>query len=298
MSNFGLMTSDLQLLTMGKLLPADLQSLLNRAQREEVEAYPWSFLFTNTVVNSIAVLNAGTVAVTTNSATVIGTGTAFPALALLPPVRAFIHIGTSNIAIPIASVSGPNNLTMSSPWAGAALPSTAYNIIIPVYSVVGFIEVYAIRQILELTKRSREYINRVDPARLAIGGNPSIEWCPWGFDSSGNIQIEIWPPPSAAVPYLIEGKIGAATMALPTDLPQVPTSVISNKALSMACDSLLASSGNDKWGTLSDKYYGIYKEELEKAQTADVARQNLRPDGVRNNPGLDFYASHDTTVIR
>lgn len=294
------MTSDLTLLGMAKLLNTDFQSLLNRAQREEVEAWPWSFLLTNYVLYSAAVQSAGTITATQGSSTVTGVGTSF---SLPANSRSYLHVGTSQVAIPILSSANGTTLTLgdnvAQAWNGATQSGVDYNIITPVYSIVGFIEVYEVKQILPLTKVSRESLNLRDPARLATGGNPSVCWAPAGFDSSGNIQIELWEPPSAQTPYVVEGKLAPATMVNNSDQPQIPSAVLENKALMMACDAMFLSSGDAKYFQLGQKYQGIYAEELEKAKTADAARQNQREMKGRDvRFGLDVIASHDMGTVR
>lgn len=289
------MLSDLQLLGMAKLLQTDFGALLNRAQREEVEAWPWSFLLTNYVLYSALQQSAGTVTLTPGSSTVVGAGTSF---SLPQNTRSFLHVGTSNVALPILSSSDGQHLVLgdnaAQAYNGAAISGSAYNIITPVYSVAGFIEVYQVKQILPLEKVSRESLNERDPARLATGGNPSVAWAPAGFDASGNIQIELWESPSSQAPYVIEGKLGAATMANNSDQPQLPSAVLEAKALSMACDAMYLSSGDEKYFQLGQKYQGAYQEELDKAKTADSQRQNQRKMQAGSiRFGLDVIASHD-----
>ena len=296
MASYGQMQADLALLAMGQLLNTDFGALLNQAQREEVEAWPWSFLLTNYVLNAVAVQTAGTISVSTGSAIVTGVGTSFTQQA---NTQIFLHIGSSQVALPIASIQSGTQLTLSSAWTGAAVSGGSYNIITPVYSIVGFIEVYTVKQIVELTNVSREYINATDPARLAVGGNPSVAWAPAGFDSAGNIQIEIWEPPSSVLPYIVEGKLGPATMVNDSDQPQVPSAVLEYKAMYKACDALTANSGDARWATLSDKYERKYLTELEKAQTADQQRQNQRRIfNKRPSYGLDVISDHDLDPIR
>ena len=290
------MQTDLNLLAMGSLLSTDFGTLINSVQRDEVEAWPWSFLLSNFVLNSVPVQSAGTITINTGATLVIGSGTAFFAT---PNTQSFIHVGASNVALPIASIAGATHLTLSAPWTGAPISGGTYNIITPIYSIVGFLEVYAVKQILELTNVSRELLNTMDPARLATGGNPSVSWAPAGFDANSNVQIEIWEPPSNVLPYIVEGKLAAATMVNPADLPQLPTAVIENKALWKVCMANYASTGDQRWGTMAQSYYQIYEAELGKAQTADQQRANQRRIfNTRPSFGLDVIATHDMTVVR
>ena len=286
------MQAELLLQAMAKLLSADITTLLNAANREEVESgWPWDFLFSNYVLYSAAPLSAGTISVTQGSALVTGVGTSFTTVA---NAQSFINIGGSNISIPIASVQTTTQLTLTSPYMGANISGTSYSISTNVYSVVGFQEVYNVRQIIDLEKTSREQLNLMDPARIANGGAPSIQWAPAGFDAAGNIQIELWEVPSAVYPYVCEGKLAAAVMVNPTDLPQIPSAVIMNKTLWKTALACYMSNGNPKYKDIAAKFESVYRDELDKAKEADSRRQQQRyitsPDRYL---GLDILATHD-----
>lgn len=286
------MQSEIQLQIMANLLNADATTLLNAANREEVESgWPWDFLFGNYVLYSAAPQSVGTIAVTQGSAIVTGSGTSFAAVT---NAQSFINIGGSNISIPIASVQTTTQLTLTSPYMGANISGTSYSISTNVYSVIGFQEVYNVRQIIDLEKTSREQLNLMDPARIANGGAPSVQWAPAGFDAAGNIQIELWEVPSAVYPYVCEGKRGAVTMVNPTDLPQIPSAVIMNKCLWKSALAVYMSKGNDKYKAIADKFESVYRDELDKAQVADSRRQQQRyitsPD---RRLGLDILSTHD-----
>ena len=180
------------------------------------------------------------------------------------------------------------------PWNAPTITG-AYSIIPPVYSVPAFLEIYNVRQIIDLTKISREALNLKDPARLETGGSPSDEWCPAGWDASGNPQIELSQVPASALPYVVEGKLAAAVMINNTDLPRIPSAVIENKAMWKCAMALFASNGNARYKGMADTYYKIYQEELDKAQTADSRRQQqIASTAQPVNRGLDYYALHDT----
>src|SRR5665213_3210162 len=292
MANFGIMQGDLQLLAMAKLLAADVGVLLNSCQRDEVESgWPWLFLLTNQVVNTVAPQSQGTASAVQGSPVINGIGTSF----FLPPnAQSFINIGGSNIALPILSVQSGAQLTLTQPWPSQSTPNTCYSIITTVYSAPGFIEIYNIRQIIDLTKISREALNINDPARMQTGGSPSDGWAPAGFDSSGNVQFELSQVPASALPYVVEGKLGAKTMVNDNDLPQIPSSVLENKAMWKCAMALYAANGNARYKGLADTYYQIYQQELDKAQIADSRRQQQIASTTNPvNRTLDYFATHD-----
>ena len=293
MASYGQMQAELQLLGMAKLLSTDTGTLLNSCQRDEVESgWPWSFLLTNIVVNTVAPQQQGTASAVQGSAVINGNGSNW----FLPAnAKSFINIGGSDIALPILSVQSGVQLTLTQPWPSQSVANTAYSIITPIYSVLGFIEVYNVRQIIDLTKISREALNINDPARQETGGSPSDEWADAGWDASGNYQIELSQVPASALPYVVEGKLGAAVMVNDSDLPQIPSAVLENKAMWKCAMALYAGNGNAKYKGLADTYYTIYQQELDKAQTADSRRQTQIASTTNPvNRTLDYFALHDT----
>lgn len=297
MATYGQMLAELQLTVMAKLLSADVGLLLNQAQRDEVEAgWPWGFLYSNFVLNSAAPQSAGTISVNQGSPIVTGVGTSF---ADPGNSQSLISFGSANgVSIPIKSFDSSTQVTLTANWMGASLSGSSYSIKTPVYSVVGFQEVYNIRQINDLVKISREEINRSDPARLSTGGSPSTYWADAGWDSSGNCQVELWEVPAAVLPYVVEGKLAVATMVNNSDLPQIPSTVIVNKAMMKCALALYASNGDARYMQLATKYEAWYADALEKAKHADSRRQQqiqMASPGLAI--GLDIYATHDVVLI-
>lgn len=292
MANLLQMQSELQLQVMAKLLGTDVTLLLNQAQREEVESgWPWGFLLTNFVLYPAAPQSGGSISVVQGSDQVVGVGTSFslPALA-----QSWIHIGFSQTPIPIASVQSGLGLTLTQPWMGPNISGTSYNIFTPVYSAPGFLEIYNIRQIIDLNKVSRESINLKDPSRLASGGSPATEWADAGWDAAGNPQFELWESPASVVPYIIEGKLAAATMVNPTDLPQIPSAVLQASCMMKCCYALHLSNGDNRYKIMGDKYAELYLASLENAKQADARRQQqIKARQPSYQIGLDILATHD-----
>lgn len=169
-----------------------------------------------------------------------------------------------------------------------------------VYSVPGFIEIYNIRPPIggpggDLVKISRELLNILDPTRLQLGGDPCEQWCDAGWDTDGNLQIELHTVPASIMPYIAEGKVRTAVMVNDTDRPLIPSAVIVNKAMWKCAMSLFAGNGEQRYSAMADTYYTIYKDELDRAQTADSRRQQqIKSTTEPVHRGLDYIATHDT----
>lgn len=300
MANFGTMTSDLRLLLMAKLQDADIQSFINQAQREEVEAFEWSFLLTNSVLYTAASQVTGTISLSQGSASVVGVGTNF----VLPANSVSqINIGTPTGSTPYPVIAAPTTtqLTLAQPFFGNSVAGISYNLSTTVYSIIApngapFIEIYNVRGPggFDLEEISREVLNQKDPSRTTYGGNPPTQWANAGFDANGNVQIELWPVNTAVNAFVIEGKIGAATMSANTDLPQIPSVVVETKAAMLAYTALYASNGNPKYLQLAKSQEARYGDERNKAQFADMQRTvTKRMENRRPLYGLDIYAVKD-----
>lgn len=299
MSSFIQMTNDLSLLGMASLLQTDFGALINKCQREEVESWDWSFLYTNVIINTVIQYTTGTVTVTQGSATVTSSGATFtPAMN-----KWWIRVGATLTTPVIVSYLSPTTLTLSTPWGGATTTNTVYSLFPLYYDVFPLIEVQRVRQIDFLTETSQEALNRIDPSRLSTGGSPSLRWspAPWNNPTSiGHFQVELWPVPSANLPYIVDGKMGSIDMVNPTDLPLIPSAVLEAKAMMYACRALFASSGSPKWGSMADKYKDDYVYERDAARVADNRRKvtlGMSATGSRGgvNLGIDYVAVHDAS---
>lgn len=287
---YGSMLSDMALAGMAQLNDDDFGAFLNRAQAEEVDAYAWSFILTNTVVYSAAPYSVGTVSVNQGSAVVTGAGTAWTAAFANFQIR----FGPSSMLLPVASIDSATQLTLTVPWMGAAISGSDYSLSQSYYPIAGAKEVTAVKQVVYLDKLSREELNLADPQRLSVGGAPALTWAPAPY-LAGVLQVELWPVPSAVLPYVVEYRQTAVTMVEDTDIPMVPAAVLEAKAMKYSAQSLLASSGDPRWGALASQWDAVYHEELEKAQYADKQRTLTKspPTGSVNLFGMDFLPDHD-----
>lgn len=276
MATFKTMKDDLTLLSMSGLVSADIGSLLNKVQREEVEEYPWSFLFTNVVITGTIPYTTGTVTLTQGSATVTSSGATFTN----NMVNWFLFSGPTLTTPTLASFATATTLTLSTAWQLPTITTTfAFQPLY--YDVFPLREVYEVRQIDILLATSQAELNLKDPSRIATGGQPSLEWAPAPFRSAGftfaptdtgHHQIELWPRTSMALPYILNGKLGAIDMVNDSDQPMLPSTVLEAKAMMYLCRATFANNGNAKWLQLAETYSADYVMELEKAKSEDLGR--------------------------
>ena len=308
MSTYQQMQQDMQLLGMASLIQQDFGSLINKCQREEVESYPWSFLFKEVTVNATPVVTGGLATVATGSSAIaFQAGFSPQALGVLPGW--FIWLGPS-LTIPfiikavVSSIGGGGGVILTVPYQLPSLVAMGVSMQPLYYSIAPLHSVARVRQIDSLIETSRGQLDSLDPSRIATGGAPAIRWAFAPFDfpfpsstsatSQNNAQIELWPRPSCALPYLVDGKCGPIDMVNPTDLPMIPSQVLEAKAMMYACRAVFASSGNPKWLSLSEAYRTDYSLELEKAKHEDSKR--VTPKGITSWGGRRLFdASIDVT---
>lgn len=287
--SFGTMQNDLSLVGMANLIQSDLGALLNRAQSEEMEQQIWSFSLTNFVLYTSAPYSTGTITCTPGSATVVGVGTTW--------TTAFngyqMRFGNSGMALGVAAVVDPTHLTLTFPWNGISQTGIHYVLQQSLYPVPNAHEVTSVKNLVLLDKTSRETLNQNDPQRLSVGGNPCLAWAPAPY-LNGVLQIELWPVPSAPVPYVVEYRAAATPMVNLTDMPQVPSAVLEAKAMMYACQASYASNGAPQWATLMDKAEKQYLKERDDALYADGKVIKTQKASNPTPPfGLDFLPSHD-----
>src|SRR6185437_5882496 len=123
-----------------------------------------------------------------------------------------------------------DSVTLSVPWMGAAISGSDYSLSQSYYPIPGAKEVTAVKQVVYLDKLSREELNLADPQRLSVGGAPALTWAPAPY-LAGVLQNELWPVPSAVLPYVVEYRQTAVTMVELTDIPMVPAAVLEAKAM-------------------------------------------------------------------
>lgn len=182
------------------------QKLVNRAWRDIKDSRRWSFLKAETVIQTPATVNNGSVTVTQSSATVVGdaaANVAWAAIAADLPNRIF-RLGLGPIYT-IASYTPPN-LILNFPYGESSAATQAYQIIKMYYpapmdftrweSIIDPVSAYAF--ILDWTK---EELDRADPQRGAI--NLPHRMVSYKFDQINKLWLyEMWPAPTVIRNYM------------------------------------------------------------------------------------------------
>lgn len=116
-------------------------------------------------------------------------------------------------------------------WPGVAVAAgTSYSIFKTIYPVdSSFKQIWDVVHQISLKKKTQSYFNKIDPSRTSTSSSP-IAWALAESTSIGDVQIEIYPIPTAVVLLRVYGKVGALTLA-DADTPKLPEDLIEDHAL-------------------------------------------------------------------
>ena len=179
-----------------------VKNWINHAVRRILDRRLWYGLMLKGQLVSPPFYSAGSVALTTNSATVVGTGTAFTT----DMVGRSLRVGYNNPIYNIIAVTDATHLTLELPWGGPSYSSVGYFIAQYYYSIPNIKFIFdAIN--LQLQRRmwtnlTQATLNARDPSRIQIMYSWGIAAMP--PDPNGNYQVELYPAAmiQQAIPYL------------------------------------------------------------------------------------------------
>lgn len=267
MANFGVMQSWIALLVQAELTNDQIGTLINLSDLEECEDYQWERLKAQTSINSFARLPFPSVSVTQGSATVVSNGAMFP-----PVTNQFVLVVSGQTFAPlpvVANALSSTTLTLTTPYPAVSNPIASASLFPLWYSVPGFQQVFGVAQQIDLVQTTHEQLNLYDPARQEYA-SPAYNWAPGGRDINDYAQIELWPIETAANAYIVYGLRGHIDMVNATDLPAVPSNVVTAKAAMKACESIYALRGDQRWLSMMQKYQSDYEEARDRARLADA----------------------------
>jgi hypothetical protein len=190
-----------------KMLPAIDQDLIDGwihdRYVEILDRLPWQRRELQVTIQTVAPISAGTIALTTGSASVTGTGTSWASTI----TGLGLWVAGRSEFYEVTYVSG-TALSLDRPYEGATATGVAYKV---------FQSVYALPSDCKILKDVRSLKNgEMQPwdSRSVIGevfGAPQT-WRPMMDATNGQQQIEVWPIPSAveslAVRYVAEDTSG------------------------------------------------------------------------------------------
>ena len=273
----------------------DIAGILTASNAEIVSSWNWSRRNVWTILNTLTPVS---LIVTGTQGSSVVTGTGFQAghvgdLIRLSNLSTFYRIKsvTPGVSCVLADMQG--NVIV---FPEATMPNTSAQIFQYIYSLPADCEI--VLDVLydsKLDEKDRSFFETIDPQRVGTADAPS-GWCNLGRDSSGNVQIALFPVPSAAHSLRVNYQ-KVADMSAPTDQPLYRADLLKWMAGETAAAFLLARTGDQAWATLADKYHGRYEEAFESAKADDLSKSSA-PTAISTDEGLglysdDFLVSHD-----
>ena len=286
------MIRNIMLLVPG-LAPEEVKSLLNSAyltlSREE-----WNYLLISYTIPTSSIYSTGTISISSDGV-VTGTGTSFTS----SMVGSFLRCYYSDAFFTISSYTNTTTLTLSD-WTGETVTDESYSIFKTIYTLPStFSTLHDVIYQCPLEKRSQSIFNSYDPYRSASASAP-LYWAHAGFDSSGNLQFEVYPVPSDIVPLRCYGRRKITLLSSDSDTPYLPEDLIEAKT---AYDALLLKLSRDPsgaWKDLLPQFRERYLDTYDHVRSEDRYRGDF-PDKVKDRfstqtlvtPSDSFWYNHD-----
>ena len=265
--------------------------------REKIEELwyreAWSWRQDEGILATVAPKTAGTVTLNATPTLVDGTSTAFVAA----DVGRKLRVANDNTYYEVTAVSG-QQLTLETAYTGTAFTASAYSLFRNIYALAtNFKEMISIAYWWRLSEGTVGGVDRYD-ARRAFTSQQPVSFIYRGEDSTGIMQVEISPVPSAAigVHYVYRNK--PPTWADTTYVP------FNETALTYLCasDALyqLAIEHHEQANSfiaVADKYQALGQNALAEHSFADTKLRGIQKS-VRDIAGDilwsdDYSTAHD-----
>ncbi len=179
--------------------PVLLKGYVNDRHHTIINHYPWSRIRQiDTILQTVAVYQTGTIAFTAGLNTLTGTGTTWTAGMTGRRIRNVVDNEYYTFTY-VSTTTG----TIDRLYEGETAALASYKIWQPIYAlptdidVLESIKIFA--QNVDIDQTDQESLDKLDASRLLIG-NPAC-WAPWEEDASATTlpQIELYPGPDTAV---------------------------------------------------------------------------------------------------
>lgn len=264
---------------------ADLNAVIKHAHRGLAAQYQWSFRKRDTVIQTVAPYNAGTVAVTPGSPTVTGAGTAWTSAMLGRQIRiagenTFFWIGAVNVGPQTLTLADGNLATQN--WVAPAAGAATYTIFQDQYPVPANVALilYHVRD-WPLAESTLSEVDATDPRRTSTGTPDRWYWARDNITGTPQAEsrfIGLWQVPSSAMTFRIPYLIEPPDLVQDTDLPVCPSEVIEWAAGAQAAAMLHARTGDERWARAMTAYMQVL---MGTPQLLGVLSQALQDDAQR-----------------
>ena len=203
--------------------PALAESWLKKRWRQVCERRAWSFLRAETLLTSPAIVNGGTVTVTSGTDVITGSGTAFDSTMI---GRQF-KVGATAPVFTIVTVASATSLTLDNVWPLATASGRSYQILQAYYTMPG--DFLTFLSVVDVANQWRLHINFFDKRQIDLfdpvrtsSGTPYILAA--HRNTAAEIpQFEMWPHPTGWRTYPVFYVKRGAPLSSTTTLPSVIT---------------------------------------------------------------------------
>lgn len=227
-------------------------TFVNSRHRALLESYDWSRRKQDVVINTAVDKDAGTVALTSGSAAVAGTSTAFAATDVGRSIQFADSIYT------VATYTNSTTITLGDAngsavvFPGTSVATQAYTIFTQRYSLgQGIEQIISVKYQGEITEVSEEYLDSIDPSRS--GSGTPLYYARTSRGANDDVRIELYP--RALSPISVNVKIERGHVDLvSTENPLVPSGPVEWWAAVDTCYFLTAKTKDPTWLQLAQSY--------------------------------------------
>ncbi len=302
MSTFNQMVTRVQALVGNHTLATAtvVGALVNSRHRGLLESYDWSRRKNDIIVNTAVDKDAGTVTLTSGSATVTGSGTAFAATDVGRSIQfadSIYQVRTYSSATSI-TLGDANGTAVLFP--GTTVAGQGYTIFTQRYSLgTGIEQILVVKYQNEITEVSEEWLDSVDPSREGAASNP-YHYARTSRGSTDDVRIELYPRPSSPISVNVKVELGHTDLSS-TQTPIVPSGPVEWWAAVDACYFLFAKTKDNAWLTLVGKYEPNAQKSEEFEKNSDQKKfgtiQAIRDIGGGTGlGGTDFGVGRDVGI--
>ena len=201
-----------------------LDAVINERYLEILRSYPWKRLIVDAILQTTALYDTGTVAVTNGSASITGTDTVWTAAM----TGRFFRVDGRNEYYTFTRTAATTG-TLDRVYEGDDDTDATYRIFQSVYALASDVGVLQSIKVFEsdreLDQISQEELDQIDPSRLKFGNAETFALFEDDSSTPPVSQVELYPVPedSRGYPYRYEKRV--SRLSAPSDyvLPWVST---------------------------------------------------------------------------
>lgn len=238
-----------------------IEQAINDIMEEICNSHNFSWLYADSSFITTAPYNTGTLTATTGATTITGSGTTWTS------AMAGRRVTIEDAFYEVSAFVSTTELTLGNNYAGAGGSGLSYKIYQNEYSLSSDTEdvlsMYQENNPQKLTKVGLPMLDRAYPQRNSYGF-PSL-YAINGYDSSGNMKVEIYPIPNQARNIYYRMKKRVTVLSADSDDPIIPLRyryVLFRGAVYEAADSL-------DMPDIAQRYERLYEKGLIKIIKAD-----------------------------